>query len=245
MHRKLKHCTLFLLIFLLGACAEPYYRGIPSSQWQQLSAEQKSLLIDQAYNNDVNRAEPNASGTLTAQTPLGTFGSPGENSGDVMLSVLNPTVQIQKHHPMPATLVWQAGTVSAGMGGGGFGPASRSYSKAQQVVFMTSLQRALEQQQAFQTVTLVAIAPEKVTQPVITVYFKSTRVSDNLEGNKITLSVVLRIAAPGQALFTRTYLLSSVPAYSFIKQEEEISTALLDKLLQGINDWASGTQLKK
>ncbi len=247
MLHKCKWLLLPLLTIALSACVEPYYRGVPDSQWQQLSAEQKSLIIDQAYNNDIGQAQASTGGTFTANTPIGTFNSPRENSHDTLMPALHPTQQVLTHTNLPATLVWQSGAMNAGMNNNTafYGADSRSYSKAQQVVFMTSLQQALKEQQAFRDVTLVALAPSNVTQPIITVYFKSTRVADNTEGNQITLTTVLRIVAPHQPDFTRTYLVSSTPNTSFVKQEEAVSTALLDKILQGIDDWAASSEHKK
>jgi hypothetical protein len=242
--------TWFLLLSLsisLSACVEPYYRGVPDSQWQQLSAEQKSLIIDQAYNNDIGQAQAATGGTFTANTPIGTFNTSRENSHDLLMPGLHPTQQVLTHSNTPATLVWQSGAMNAGMNNGTafYGADSRSYSKASQVIFMTSLQQALQEQQAFREVTLVALAPSDVIQPVITIYFKSTRVADNTEGNQITLDTVLRIEAPHQPVYTRTYLVSSTPNTSFVKQEEAVSTALLDKILQGIDNWAASAQSKK
>ncbi len=242
-----KWLFLFSLSILLSACVEPYYRGVPDSQWQQLSSEQKSLIIDQAYNNDIGQAQASTGGTFTANTPIGTFNSPRENSHDALMPALQPTETVLTHMNTPATLVWQSGIMNAGMASDMpfYGADSRSYGKAQQVVFMTSLQQALKEQQAFRDVTLVAQAPSTVTQPIITIYFKSTRVADNTEGNQITLTTELRIEAPHQPVFTRTYLVSSKPNMSFVQKEEIVSTELLDKILLGINDWAVSAQTKK
>ncbi|MCD6045948.1 MAG: hypothetical protein K0R48_1111 [Gammaproteobacteria bacterium] len=244
---KGKWLILLLLTFLLSACMEPYYRGVPDSQWQQLTGEQKSLIIDQAYNNDIVQAPAASGGTWTANTPIGTFNSPRENSHDALMPVLHPTQTVLTHTNAPATLVWQTGAIHAGMINHPvfYGADSRSYSKAQQVVFMTSLQQALKEQQAFRDVTLAVKAPSTVTKPVITVYFKSTRVADGTEGNQITLDTVLRIDAPNQPIFTRTYLVSGIPDISFAQQEKAVSTALLDKILLGIDEWAVNAQHTK
>ncbi len=230
------------LIMALTACQEPYYRDVPASQWQQLTPEQKSLIVDQAYDADMNQG-----GTTTFQTPIGTFKSPRENSHDPILPMLHSTVQMTTHSKDPATLVWQIGTMDAGVNTvtGFYGASSRSYNKAQQAVFMTSLQQNLQQQRAFSVVNLVTQAPTPISQPIITVYFKSTRVADDTEGNQITLSTVLRIQAPQQKEFTRTYVVSSTPDRSFAKQEEDVSIRLLDKVLQGIDDWAASENNKK
>lgn len=244
---KGKWLILLFLTFLLNACVEPYFRGVPGSQWQQLTAEQKSLIIDQAYNNDIVQTPAATGGTWTANTPIGTFTSPRENSRDALMPALHSTQTVLTHTNTPATLVWQMGATNSGMNNGSafYGADSRSYSKAQQVVFMTSLQQALKEQHAFRDVNLVVLAPSQLTQPVITVYFKSTRVADNTEGNQITLDTVLRIEAPNQPVFTRTYLVSSTPGMSFVQQEQAVSTVLLDKILQGVDDWAANIQHKK
>lgn len=231
--------TSVFLAIMLNACQEPYYRDVPASQWQQLTPDQKSLIIDQAYNTEVNQT-----GITTVQTPVGTFKSPRENSQDAVMPMLHSMVQMTAKSKVPATLVWQMGVMNVGVNNttGFYGASSRSYNKAQQAVFMTSLQQNLQQQQAFPEVSLVTQAPTNITQPTITVYFKSTRVSDDVDGNQITLSTILRIQAPQQAEFTRTYVVSSTPSLSFAKKEETVSTVLLDKILQGIDDWATGAK---
>jgi hypothetical protein len=41
------------LAFLLTACAtEQKYRGVPSPHWQELTGEQKQLIVDQSYEQD-------------------------------------------------------------------------------------------------------------------------------------------------------------------------------------------------
>ncbi len=44
---------LLLCGFLLSACAaERCYRGVSEPVWQQLSAEQKQLIVDRSYHED-------------------------------------------------------------------------------------------------------------------------------------------------------------------------------------------------
>jgi len=39
----------------LTACTrEVTYRGVPEAKWQKLTAEQKQLLVDHAYEEEVN-----------------------------------------------------------------------------------------------------------------------------------------------------------------------------------------------
>lgn len=42
----------FFIILLMACTAEQNYRGIPNSHWQELTGEQKQLVIDQAYEQE-------------------------------------------------------------------------------------------------------------------------------------------------------------------------------------------------
>jgi len=45
--------TVILFITLLTACStERNYRGVPNPSWQELTGEQKQLIVDQAYEQD-------------------------------------------------------------------------------------------------------------------------------------------------------------------------------------------------
>jgi hypothetical protein len=47
---------LFLSSILLftGCAHENNYRGVPEAQWKKLTPEQKQLIVDQSYEEDVN-----------------------------------------------------------------------------------------------------------------------------------------------------------------------------------------------
>jgi hypothetical protein len=246
----MKHKKLLLVVMIgigLTACQQPSYRGVPASQWKQLNSEQKSLLIDQAYDNDINAAgTPPTAGSVTAQTPIGSLTTQSVDSSEAVIPMLHATYQMQAKAMSEATLVWQMGTIDAGINNQANpfldGEAGQSYNKAQQTVFMTSLKDELTQQQTFKNIDLVPTAPKAAAMPIITIYFKSTYVSDRTEGSQVTLDTVLRIEAPNQPIFTKTYLVTSDQSGSFKTKMQTVSTSLLDKVLKGIDDWAKTTQ---
>lgn len=47
------------VLFLSSCTSETCYRGVNSAHWQELTAEQKQLIVDQAY-----EAEFNSQGTI-------------------------------------------------------------------------------------------------------------------------------------------------------------------------------------
>ena len=242
-----KFILLTMLSLGLTACQQQTYRGVPANQWKQLNSEQKSLLIDQAYDNDINAAgAPSAAGSVTAQTPIGSIATQGVDSGESVMPMLHATYQMQAKEMSAATLVWQMGTIDAGISNQANpffnGEAGQSYNKAQQAVFMTSLKNELTQQQTFKNIDLVPSAPKAAAMPIITIYFKSTYVSDRTEGNRVTLDTVLRIESPNQPVFTKTYLVTSDTSGSFKTKMQTVSTSLLDKVLKGIDDWSKTAQ---
>lgn len=49
------HIIILLLTLFVTACAhEVNYRGVSQRDWQKLSAEQKQLIVDQSYEEEVN-----------------------------------------------------------------------------------------------------------------------------------------------------------------------------------------------
>ena len=49
----LGNCLLFLG---LSACAkEQYYRGVSQHQWEHLSGEQRQLIVDKAYQDEMQK----------------------------------------------------------------------------------------------------------------------------------------------------------------------------------------------
>lgn len=116
-----------------------------------------------------------------------------------------------------------------------------SYGKAEQAIFMTSFRNVLEQNQVFKTTELITDAKEVSAKDVlITVFFKTSRVSSPEKGNKITLTVDMTIVAQGKPAFKRTYLVqSNAEGYDkgFVDQQYDVSQRLLEKLISGIQEW--------
>jgi uncharacterized lipoprotein YajG len=49
---------LLLAIFFLSGCkSEQNYRGVPSPAWEHLTVEQKQLIVDRAYQDELNKDE--------------------------------------------------------------------------------------------------------------------------------------------------------------------------------------------
>lgn len=49
---------IFLLLavsFLSGCKSEQNYRGVPSPVWEHLTVEQKQLIVDRAYQDEMNK----------------------------------------------------------------------------------------------------------------------------------------------------------------------------------------------
>lgn len=50
--------VLFLAFFsLVGCVCEQNYRGVPSPVWEHLTAEQKQLIVDRAYQDEMKKEE--------------------------------------------------------------------------------------------------------------------------------------------------------------------------------------------
>lgn len=173
---------------------------------------------------------------------------------------------VKTHTHKKASLYWQVGEQHASIaaqhiGGGGDiasaliasaidaqmrksnpGQYSFAYGKAQQAVFMTSLKEVLQENHVFKTVNL--ITDKKQTQPddvLMTIHFKSTRVSGEEKNHQIMLDVTLAIQS-GQSTFERTYLVESsnegfFSSRSFKDQQTDVSQQLLTKIMGGIQQW--------
>lgn len=46
--------VIALTLCLSGCAQEAIYRGVPESQWAKLTAEEKQLIIDQSYEEEIN-----------------------------------------------------------------------------------------------------------------------------------------------------------------------------------------------
>ncbi len=51
--------TIFFCVVctLMGCTPEQNYRGVPSPLWEHLNGEQKQLVIDRAYRDDMQQAK--------------------------------------------------------------------------------------------------------------------------------------------------------------------------------------------
>lgn len=46
------------MVYCVNGCTpEANYRGVPGPTWQHLSAEQKQLIVDRAYQNEIKKLE--------------------------------------------------------------------------------------------------------------------------------------------------------------------------------------------
>lgn len=52
---KSKIFLLLAFCFLSGCKAEQNYRGVPSPAWEHLTVEQKQLIVDRAYQDEINK----------------------------------------------------------------------------------------------------------------------------------------------------------------------------------------------
>jgi len=51
--RKLAFISTILL--LIGCTPEQSYRGVPAVKWQHLTAEQKQLIVDKAFQDEMKK----------------------------------------------------------------------------------------------------------------------------------------------------------------------------------------------
>lgn len=45
---------IFILLLIAGCVKEPTYRGVSAQQWRNLTSEQKQLIVDKAYEEEIN-----------------------------------------------------------------------------------------------------------------------------------------------------------------------------------------------
>jgi len=48
------------LLAITGCSTERNYRGVPSPQWDHLTAEQKQLIVDQSFQDEMKKVDPNS-----------------------------------------------------------------------------------------------------------------------------------------------------------------------------------------
>lgn len=117
-----------------------------------------------------------------------------------------------------------------------------SYGKAEQAIFMTSFRNILDRQRVFKNVELVTDLKKSNSRDVlITIYFRSTRVSSPERGYQISLSVDMSITGAGKPTFFRTYFVKSEENSfgSFQEQQSRVSTKLVENLIAGLKQWNS------
>jgi hypothetical protein len=169
------------------------------------------------------------------------------------------------HLPQNAYLYWQRGQVQAGdtpsYHGEGVGGLVASmieaedrknnpskyhltYGKAQQAAFITNFRDVLVDHRVFKHVEIITNpAQAKADGVLMTINFKSTRVSGFERNYKITLTVEMKIKSK-QSTFTRTYLTESdegslFNGKSYNEQTTDASQQMINQLMKGINQWAS------
>ena len=56
---SLKRCIFAstILVLIAGCAAEQNFRGVPAPTWEHLSAEQKQLIVDKTYQDDIKKTE--------------------------------------------------------------------------------------------------------------------------------------------------------------------------------------------
>lgn len=114
------------------------------------------------------------------------------------------------------------------------------YGKAEQAIFMTSFKNLLSRQAVFKNIDLITDPTKiKTKDVIITIYFKSTRVSSPELGYQISLSVDMSVKSSGKPTFMRNYFVKSDDRSfgSFQEQQVKISNKLAEKLIDGLRQW--------
>ena len=115
-----------------------------------------------------------------------------------------------------------------------------TYGHAHQAVFMTSMRDILAKQKVFKQVKLITV-PKKISADdvLITIYFKSTRVSRTYSFYGIILTAEMTIQSKGKKNFQRTYSAysSDEKSLDFLTQQKDVSEKLFAKLITGLNEW--------
>lgn len=55
--KTVKTALLMVLLPLTGCMSEQNYRGVPGPVWEHLTAEQKQLIVDRAYQDEMKKDE--------------------------------------------------------------------------------------------------------------------------------------------------------------------------------------------
>jgi hypothetical protein len=118
-----------------------------------------------------------------------------------------------------------------------------AYGKAQQSVFMTSLQKVLQKNNVFSQVDLKPYTAQQSAKNVmIEVYFKRTRVGEKSSRYPMSLDVHLIIHAKGEKLWSQHYYIEQedrVKAWTdlYAAQSHAASVKLMNKVMAGIQSW--------
>lgn len=118
------------------------------------------------------------------------------------------------------------------------------YGKAEQAIFITSFKNILEKQAVFKNVEIITDPKEAKPQDVlITINFKSTRVSSPELGYQISLSVDMAVSGGGKPAFTRNFFVKNDDAFeSFQIRQNKVSTKLAENLINGLKKWHEQTK---
>ncbi|MBA3660636.1 MAG: hypothetical protein H0W64_02815 [Gammaproteobacteria bacterium] len=122
------------------------------------------------------------------------------------------------------------------------GKFSYSFGKAQQAVFITSLKTILNQNNVFHS-TEITTNPNSLSSRsiIISIFFKSTRVIPY--SHQIVLTVELEILMGKKSLFKRSYFVQNNDGSDekyigdFKAQQKDVSHKLLQKIINGIEQW--------
>ncbi|GEM_PF-3991583 len=119
------------------------------------------------------------------------------------------------------------------------------YSKANKVVFITSLRDVLALNNVFSNIEIITSSHQPTENEVlITINFKRTSVSSH-QGHLITLNAEIDIE-DSTGHFTKTHLVKTTPDEgfsdsSYAEKQEEVSAQLMKKIIRDIEKWHKQT----
>ncbi|TAK72071.1 MAG: hypothetical protein EPO11_10485 [Gammaproteobacteria bacterium] len=185
------------------------------------------------------------------------------NSAEQVMPPVHYNDSITFHIPKKAYIYWELGeqyssTAPQNMGGPGLSGLAAAfieaeehqnnpskytytYGKAQQAVFMTSLEDVFSDNHVFNNVELITDLKQVHSQDVLMkIYFKSTRVASYENNYQITLDVDMSIEVNRKLVFHRTYVVQSDnDKYfsTFKDQQTNVSQKLLVDIVKGVKQW--------
>lgn len=113
------------------------------------------------------------------------------------------------------------------------------YGNPQQAVFMTSFRDALQEHHVFKKASIITSSTKMTANDVlITVKFRQTRTANSEKLYAIKLSVDMTIQNK-KSIFKRQYFVQNKNEkwLTFKEQQTEVSQELLEKLMDGVNQW--------